>query len=335
MSEKFKHSEQLNDILRYLNDSMTNEERYTFERELERDPFMQEAFEGLSGIRSSDIEKDIRRLDIMSGKKRKLIIPFRYVAYAAGFALLILAGFWISQSIDFSRSEMAETKADSMNILLTEPYKPEITDTIDSSASMEAGSPQIAVVNKASNNNLIAQATPAKTTALQAESTSKEVVKKKVVMKDTGKQAVPVKQAEGDVPVTTADLTFEAAESAASSIGIEANREDLPEPEAVLKRPGVNANPEPLGGNSLFKDYIDKNIKYPDGIQNAKREFVKLKFKVSKTGDPTGFVILKSPDDQFSKEAIRLIQSGPRWSPEIKDGIPVEGEVTLRINFKP
>ena len=40
MSDKYKHSEQLENVLRYMNNTMTDQERYHFERELERDPFL-------------------------------------------------------------------------------------------------------------------------------------------------------------------------------------------------------------------------------------------------------------------------------------------------------
>ena len=85
MSERNKHSEQLDDIFRYLNDSMTNAERHTFERELERDIFSYEAFEGLSQLKPSDIEKDLRSLDFIEGKKRKPLKWIKWVSVAAGF----------------------------------------------------------------------------------------------------------------------------------------------------------------------------------------------------------------------------------------------------------
>ncbi len=107
------------------------------------------------------------------------------------------------------------------------------------------------------------------------------------------------------------------------------------EPEEALKRPGVNAEPEPLGGSSLFKSYLDNNARYPESADSKRKEIVKIRFRVSKTGDPSNFFIERSPGDAFSQEAIRLIKNGPKWSPQIKDGLPVDGEVSVRITFKP
>jgi hypothetical protein len=141
MSDKYKHSERLEETLRYLNDAMTNEERYSFERELERDPFMQEAFEGLSGIKNSEIEKDIRSLDIIAGKKRKSYFIVKMLAYAAGIFVVVSLGFWAVQNIDFSKKKTNETVENAENIQLREPYKPVTTDTtavVDSSKTLVA-----------------------------------------------------------------------------------------------------------------------------------------------------------------------------------------------------
>ncbi|HUM88823.1 MAG TPA: hypothetical protein PKV50_04780, partial [Prolixibacteraceae bacterium] len=66
MSEKNRYSEQFDVILRYMNNTMTNEERYKFERELERDPFLYEAFDGLSGLKPAEAERAIRSIDVIS-----------------------------------------------------------------------------------------------------------------------------------------------------------------------------------------------------------------------------------------------------------------------------
>jgi protein TonB len=163
----------------------------------------------------------------------------------------------------------------------------------------------------------------------------KETAKKKSAIL-TADQQTAIKT-EGYNAVETVEVAQEFSEESAITAAAAPidSREDIEEPINALKRPGVNADPQPLGGSTLFKNYLESNAKYPEGIQNAKKEFVKIRFKITKTGEPTSFFIERSPDDSFSQEAIRLIKSGPKWSPEIKDGIPVDGEVTIRINFKP
>jgi hypothetical protein len=343
MSDKYKHSERLEETLRYLNDAMTNEERYSFERELERDPFMQEAFEGLSGIKSSEIEKDIRSLDIIAGKKRKSFFILKILAYAAGIAVVVSLGFWAVQNIDFSKKKTTETAENTENVQLREPYKPVTTDTtafVDSSKTLvaDAGLTQSQTSKNLSVQSNIANGAISEKSSLPKtdQAKAKDLNKKKLSAKSASEQASSQKV---QVPVTVEanenSVSESSAQSEINSDEQQRSSEDIAEVENALKRPGVNASPEPLGGSSLFKDYLEKNAKYPTGIQNAKKEFVKVKFKISKLGQPYNIVVEKSPDQEFSREAIRLILEGPKWSPEIKDGIPVEGEVSVKINFKP
>lgn len=348
MSDKYKQSERFEETLRYLNDAMSNEERYSFERELERDPFMQEAFEGLSGIRASEIEKDIRSLDIISGKKRKSLFFVKVLAYAVGVALLFSLGYWAFQSIDFSKPQTAKSTDESDKLQLREPYKPAATQTIDSST---VDSDDVIVADggmdqsKAGNN--LSQ--PTDKNSIMAgkgslpkndQATTKDLNKKKQTIKVPGEKSQTTHANDtAKTPEIKKDTGKSETEAAKQSISVsqigEQDSEDSSEPENALKRPGVNAEPLPLGGTTLFKDYIEKNAKYPHGIQNARKEFVKVKFKISKVGQPFEIVVEKSPDQEFSQEAIRLILEGPKWSPEIKDGIPVVGEVSMKINFKP
>jgi len=100
MSEKVKYNEQLEAIFKYLNDSMSSSERYDFERDLERDPFTYEAFEGLSKLKRSEIESDLLALDIISGKKKKSKKILRWISVAAVFIALISGSFYLYENFD-------------------------------------------------------------------------------------------------------------------------------------------------------------------------------------------------------------------------------------------
>jgi TonB family protein len=102
----------------------------------------------------------------------------------------------------------------------------------------------------------------------------------------------------------------------------------------IEPRPGVNADPKPLGGEALFDEYIDDNLRYP--LTGKGRQVVKIEFTVSLTGELDNFEVLRSPDNEaFQKEAIRVLSEGPKWSPAIKDGIPVKSRESVRIVFRP
>jgi len=338
MSEKYKHNEQLEDVLRYMNCTMPEAERYTFERVLEQDPFLMEAFEGLSEIKASEIDRDIRSIDVISGKKRLSIGFLKYAAYAASVALLIFAGFWAVQNINFSKQQTSKTETESENLEFREPYKPVQTDTIDSLAIVaDSSRMMIADAGLQQSANAQMQTVNGQQPTKEKPAPAKDSAKKKSTSLSMAQQAALKAEEETEITTVADQVSLnEVAEiSTSDNNTINEPREDIEEPLNALKRPGVNAEPQPLGGNTLFKEYLDKNAKYPAGIQNAKKEFVKVKFKISKVGQPFGIVVEKSPDQEFSREAIRLILNGPKWSPEIKDGIPVEGEVSIKVYFKP
>ena len=63
MSVKNKNtSKKSRDFLRYLRDEMTGEEKNSFEKELQKDPFAEEAFEGFESVTPEEIKNDLADL---------------------------------------------------------------------------------------------------------------------------------------------------------------------------------------------------------------------------------------------------------------------------------
>ena len=91
---------------------------------------------------------------------------------------------------------------------------------------------------------------------------------------------------------------------------------------------------EPTGGIEAFKMYMEENIRYPAGDTISKREVVVLKFTVAPDGNIAGMKSLRSPGDEFTEEAIRLLKEGPRWKPALGENGPTHDVVRMRIVFK-
>ena len=99
--------------------------------------------------------------------------------------------------------------------------------------------------------------------------------------------------------------------------------------EAVEQMPGFP------GGDAELMKYIRDNLKYPViaqemGIQGR----VILRFVVSKTGEVGDIKVLRSVDPNLDKEAIRVVQSMPRWIPGKQNGNAVPVYFTLPVSFK-
>ena len=91
---------------------------------------------------------------------------------------------------------------------------------------------------------------------------------------------------------------------------------------------------EPEGGLPAFKMYIEEQIRFPAGDSLIKREIVVLKFNVSREGSISNIQSLRSPGEQFTEEAIRLVTEGPSWKPARNESGVTDDVVRMRIVFK-
>jgi len=74
--------------------------------------------------------------------------------------------------------------------------------------------------------------------------------------------------------------------------------------------------PKPVKGLVHFYQYIDKNKVYPTIAKEKgiERE-VEVRFMIDATGTPTDLKVVNPDSYGFDKEAVRLLQSGPKWIP--------------------
>ena len=105
--------------------------------------------------------------------------------------------------------------------------------------------------------------------------------------------------------------------------------EDIEEPEYSY------IPPRPEGGRNSFREFVKENMRYPaSGLEEKIKGTVKLKFTVKTTGTIINMEVVKSLGDDFDKEAIRLVNEGPKWEPAERDGNIVEREVKVKIRFR-
>ncbi|WP_082468460.1 energy transducer TonB [Pedobacter sp. R20-19] len=93
--------------------------------------------------------------------------------------------------------------------------------------------------------------------------------------------------------------------------------------------------PEYPGGTSKLYSYLAKHIKYP---AQAKKDKVKgkvfLAFNVEQDGTLSDLQVTKGLSKETDAEALRVMQSAPRWNPAIDaDGHPVKVKYQMAINF--
>ena len=97
----------------------------------------------------------------------------------------------------------------------------------------------------------------------------------------------------------------------------------------------VEQSPEFPTGMAGLGAFLQKNLHYPAAANKANVEGrVFVSFIVTKTGEITDVTILKGIGYGADEEAVRVVQSMPRWKPARQAGQVVNVKYNLPINFQ-
>jgi hypothetical protein len=329
----------LPDFLKYFENRSSGKERNSLEREFQKDPFADEASDGFSEIPAGQVMKDIDLMKKKLGKRvsgRRIMTWYRIAASVAVIMVISSVFFLVNrntqtyekpaialnitpleipESIAITKPEKAETEVSGQNKVI-ELVKQKVSSVTDETKGEKARS------------------------FMEKDAFTKKSDEKIVIKSDTN-------------IFLQEDLAIDAAPAAEP----DTEKKTVPEPsvrlmdELVVAGYGVskrakaadenaeetgtgNILPQPAGGKKEFDNYIEKNIKNPVTLPAGKREIVVVSFTVTSTGSIENIKMVKTPGDEYSKEVIRLIKDGPAWKPAMKNGIPTDDEVKIKITFK-
>lgn len=89
----------------------------------------------------------------------------------------------------------------------------------------------------------------------------------------------------------------------------------------------------PGGQNEMLK-YLQENLQYPEAAKaNNVHGRVFVKFIVERDGSLSDIKVMKGLGNGCDEEAIRLIQSMPKWKPGKNKGKEVRTSMTVPVNF--
>lgn len=89
------------------------------------------------------------------------------------------------------------------------------------------------------------------------------------------------------------------------------------------------------GGERELLKYLAENIKYPPlARENNIQGSVALSFVIQKDGSVSDVSVLKDIGGGCGKEAVRVVNGMPKWSPGEANGHPVKVRYTLPVRFK-
>ena len=98
----------------------------------------------------------------------------------------------------------------------------------------------------------------------------------------------------------------------------------------------VEQMPEfPNGGMAGLMQYLSKNIKYPTIAQeNGTQGRVTVQFVVNADGSIVDAKVIRGVDPYLDKEALRVINSMPKWKPGMQRGKAVRVKYTVPVMFR-
>ena len=92
---------------------------------------------------------------------------------------------------------------------------------------------------------------------------------------------------------------------------------------------------QPVGGNQVFFDWIEKNQQYPLLARQRKIQGkVIMEFVVQADGRLTDARIVKRLGSGLDEEALRLIKAAPKWEPAVFQGKPIKQKMVLPVLFQ-
>lgn len=97
----------------------------------------------------------------------------------------------------------------------------------------------------------------------------------------------------------------------------------------------VEETAAPIGGMPAFYEFVGKKLKYPAQARRMGVEGkVFVEFVIERDGSITDVKAIKGIGAGCDEEAVRVLQSAPKWKPGKQRGKPVRQRMVLPIAFK-
>lgn len=151
---------------------------------------------------------------------------------------------------------------------------------------------------------------------------AEEVVEEIVVIKEIKDKNIGKETIKGD---PDAELTVEPVGTGTAAVVEEDN--------TVYNTAGIEVKPDFPGGMDKFYSFVGKNFTPPEEEGVSGKVFVS--FVVEKDGSLTDIKVLRDIGYGTGKEAIRVLNKCPRWTPGEQNGKKVRCTYSLPITIKP
>ena len=329
-----------------------------------RDEFEEEAGEGLGQLSCEEAEADLRELKARMG--RRIARPRAIWLSAAAAMVILLVGSALLVTLlrkrPLSDSQLAERVPGKKEAVVADkehaaPAGEVITDTalIAMAEPIEKKGYESAVP---AENMSYAHARPAIAEIaeheIETDATDEifilageiiedlEVADEQVVVLpvteyqkvvEALQEEIPQARAEAMKTRTVAEVRDQARAEAVKTRTV-AGASDKAKTEAGRADTIISLAPSPLGGWERYREWVARNLKYPEGVLPVVRQEVVVSFTVQADSTITDLKAVSSPGQAFTYEVYRLLLDGPQWVPARSEGKRMPELVVLKIVFK-
>lgn len=329
-----------------------------------RDEFEEEAGEGLGQLSREEAEADLRELKARMG--RRTARPRAIWLSAAAAVVILLVGSALLVTLlrkrPLSESQLAERVPGKKEAVVADkehaaPAVEVITDTalIAMAEPIEKRGYESAMP---AGNMSYAHARPAIAEIAEHEietdaadeifilagevSEDLEVADEQVVVLPVTEYQKVVEALQEEIPQARAEAmktravaeVRDQARAEAVKTRTVAGASDKAKTEAGRADTIISLAPSPLGGWERYREWVARNLKYPEGVLPVVRQEVVVSFTVQADSTITDLKAVSSPGQAFTYEVYRLLLDGPQWVPARSEGKRMPEPVVLKIVFK-
>lgn len=102
----------------------------------------------------------------------------------------------------------------------------------------------------------------------------------------------------------------------------------------LISEPNI-VDPQFPGGEEALKHFIKSNLQYPEIAKEMNEQgIVYVQFVINEDGSVSDIEVIRGVSDALDREAVRIIESFPKWIPGTKDNKPVKVKFTIPIQFR-
>lgn len=332
-----------NDIAKYHKGELSPPEMHKLEMQALHDPFLADALEGADLITSKQFVEDTHFLNqkIKNTKVKRNYWPLRI---AASILLVISITYLIFQVKHENTNESLALNNEEKNIK-NKTEEATIEDTVESIKDNTKETRKSNLPLKTEDKPITKPKAVPKEIIEGSESPepTSEVLEESVALTPL----VEAEAASEDATSIAQDLTILENEKVSElktetkRMRSDALKKNAPAPtlsgvnrEELLSRSKTFTTAQPAIGHEEYQVYLKNNIHYPQkAIDNKVGGDVVISFIVGINGTMSSFSIDKDIGFGCAEELIRIVKSGPEWTPAQNDGVIMKEKVSLKFKF--